>query len=101
MTVKYTFTCERDSSVNTLVNYGEKTLSEIIEQFELFLRGSGYDVNGYLDIVEVHDKISKQDDYEFKFDDEIKLDFDSDILNPWSANLAYSYADDLIKSENC
>lgn len=80
---RFTFICEHDSfrdgglqSKNTYEFKGEG-LMEVVEEFERFLKGSGYVFDGTLDFVNEED-----------FSDEIKLSEDDDTfyLDPQSMN---------------
>lgn len=58
---KYTFSCEEKtlfgSGVNrtSSVNFEADSLNDILEQFEMFLRGQGFDFEGVIDVVPVDD----------------------------------------------
>lgn len=48
---KYTFTCEQYDGSTITVSCEKDGLIDVIENFEFFLRGSGFHFNGVLDIV--------------------------------------------------
>ena len=104
MTTKYTFICERDNNdyllripktSNTFVVEGEQTLFELIEKFEDFLRGNGYVFDGHFDLVDPNEDnlYGYNQDFNVESVDTINLD----NLYP-DSNLAFSFADDIIKS---
>lgn len=54
------FTCEHDgpfNKVNQRLHYEtmSETLTEVIEDFELFLKGCGFNFDGHLDIISMKD----------------------------------------------
>jgi hypothetical protein len=70
---KFTFKCEHErlqtdevEIANTLEFRGE-TLEEVLENFELFLKGSGYIFDGQLDFVK-EDDFEMRDDYSEEFE---------------------------------
>jgi hypothetical protein len=72
---------ELTSKITTETN--AKTLNEVLEEFECFLKGAGYHFNGKIDIVK------EEDDYDFDDDDddnsdEIWDDENEQIVSPGS-----------------
>lgn len=50
----YEFKSVNSDGLETTVKFKAITLDNVLENFELFLRGCGYHVNGVLDIVQDH-----------------------------------------------
>ena len=50
--MKFTFICEDDfSKSKTTVECQAETINHVLDNFQDFLRGSGFHINGYLDVV--------------------------------------------------
>lgn len=50
---KYIFTCEQDDGTTISVKFEKDGLMNVLENFEYFLKGSGFVFDGYVDIVEM------------------------------------------------
>lgn len=66
---KFTFVCEEEPSIlgdsivaKRTVEFHADHLGGIIGEFESFLRGCGFHLNGYLEIVEPNQKIVEDED---------------------------------------
>jgi hypothetical protein len=96
---KFTFVCQEESMpfVDSIqskrtVEFNAETLDDILNEFEMFLRGAGFHFNGQLDIVNVdewnedNDGIEEYETPQFQFDEEeIKKRWDATIqsmMNP-------------------
>jgi hypothetical protein len=96
---KFTFICQEESMpfVHSIqskrtVEFNAETLDDILNEFEMFLRGAGFHFNGQLDIVNVDEWNEDSDGIEefktpqFQFDEEeIKKRWDATIqsmMNP-------------------
>jgi len=96
---KFTFICQEESMpfVHSIqskktVEFNAETLNDIMNEFEMFLRGAGFHFNGQLDIVNVdewnedNDGIEEYETPQFQFDEEeIKKRWDATIqsmMNP-------------------
>ena len=71
---KFTFICEEDQipfldsvSSKKTVEFSADSLSQILEQFEMFLRGCGFHFNGCIDMVEEESYEEYQEDSQFDF----------------------------------
>ena len=70
---KYTFICEEESTPYSKIVESKKTvefradgLDDILQQFETFLRGSGFHFDGYLDVVK--DDYSDEEEMNYIFE---------------------------------
>jgi hypothetical protein len=96
---KFTFVCQEESmpfvhstQSKRTVEFNAETLDDILNEFEMFLRGAGFHFNGQLDIVNVDewnedsDGIEEFETPQFQFDEEeIKKRWDATIqsmMNP-------------------
>jgi hypothetical protein len=96
---KFTFVCQEESmpfvhstQSKRTVEFNAETLDDILNEFEMFLRGAGFHFNGQLDIVNVdewnedNDGIEEYETPQFQFDEEeIKKRWDATIqsmMNP-------------------
>jgi hypothetical protein len=96
---KFTFVCQEESmpfvhstQSKRTVEFNAETLDDILNEFEMFLRGAGFHFNGQLDIVNVDEWNEDSDGIEefktpqFQFDEEeIKKRWDATIqsmMNP-------------------
>ena len=96
---KFTFVCQEESmpfvhstQSKRTVEINAETLDDILNEFEMFLRGAGFHFNGQLDIVNVDEWNEDSDGIEefktpqFQFDEEeIKKRWDATIqsmMNP-------------------
>lgn len=65
---KFTFKCEHQDcytdevEITNTTEFKGETLEDVIENFEMFLRGSGFVFHGHLDIVS-EDNFELKDDY--------------------------------------
>ena len=50
----FEFKCSNEDNTETTMKFNATTLDEILANFEMFLKGCGYQVNGVIDIVEDH-----------------------------------------------
>lgn len=74
---KFTLMCEHLSPMNDsveskhVVEFNKESLNDVLEQFEFFLRGSGFYFNGNLDFVDdVNVQIDEPSDFPFDMDHE-------------------------------
>lgn len=72
---RFTFKCEHEGLrtdevvITNTTEFKGETLDEVLENFELFLRGSGYFFDGRLDFVK-EDDFEMRDDYSEEFEKE-------------------------------
>jgi hypothetical protein len=80
---KFTFKCEHeglrtdDVVITNTTEFRGETLDEVLENFERFLKGSGYIFDGQLDFVK-EDELGMRDDYseEFEMRDDYSEEFE-------------------------
>jgi len=48
----FTFTCQHDSGETITFETNKEFIGDVISDFEMFLKGSGFVFDGYLDFVE-------------------------------------------------
>ena len=61
---KFTLVCDHSCDLDTHVvthQFNAETYWEVLEQFEMFLKGAGYNFDGHLDIVQ--DEVVHSDHY--------------------------------------
>ena len=66
---KYIFVCEEEYGVpaKRTVQFEADSLDDILNEFEMFLRGAGFYFKGTLDVVPYDDEVKEEDEYNFDF----------------------------------
>lgn len=81
---KYTFICEEDygTPAKRTVEFEADSLNDILNEFEMFLRGSGFYFRGTLDVVNDSDYEDIEPDWNIPRED-VQFDFSEIPQNNW------------------
>lgn len=81
---KYTFICEEEygTPAKRTVEFEADSLNDILNEFEMFLRGSGFYFRGTLDVVNDSDYEDTESDWNIPRED-VQFDFSEIPQNNW------------------